>query len=242
MNLSSPALQAIKEEVLRCYPVEMCGLVVEGSFIACTNVHEDALNNFRIETEEFAQYVGKIDAIVHSHTAKQGLIYNYDIRTPSMNDVAMQKQVGVPFLIFGTNGSYVMEQVEYPKPFSNNYIGRPWMWFIHDCYSIVRDYYYFEKGVTLGEHKAIDLLNPFTALRTSYVHLLEEVGFSLQEPRDFVEGDILLMNSRLGGRKNHLGIVMDKGILHQLEMSVVHPMENFIGRVEGKLSYASYSN
>ena len=112
MNLSSLALQAIKEEVLRCYPAEMCGLLVNGSFIACNNTHEDDLYNFRIDTEEFAPYVGKIEAIVHSHTAKQGLIYNYDIRTPSMNDVAMQKQVGVPFLIFGTDGSYVMEHVE----------------------------------------------------------------------------------------------------------------------------------
>lgn len=242
MNLSSTAIQVIKEEVLRCYPAEMCGLLVEGSFIACTNVHEDALHNFRIATEEFAQYVGRIEAIVHSHTAKQGLVYNYDIRTPSMNDVAMQKQVGVPFLIFGTDGNCIMEHVEYPKPFNNNYVGRPWMWFIHDCYSIVRDYYYFEKKIVLSEHKAIDLLNPFTAMRTSYVPLLEEVGFNLQEPRAFMEGDILLMNSRLGGRKNHLGIVTAKGILHQLEMSVIHPMENFIGRVEGKLSYASYSN
>lgn len=210
-----PLSEDTKQEVLRNFPNESCGFIVDdGKFIPAQNQHVDKEHAFRISREDFVSVREnhKIKYIIHSHCrdpeTDYGMISKYDIRTPSAMDVATQKSLGIPFIIAGSDGETVLDDGVILDPSNRNrpLLGRNFIWYINDCWTMVRDYYWQKRKVDLGfHHHTFDWYNngegvvfPF------YKYFLERWGFVEIDESELQEGDIVVMG--IQGDYNHIGI------------------------------------
>lgn len=242
MDISQEVFEQIKQHTLSCYPNEMCGIIVDGSFVSITNIHEEPENNFTLSPIELVPYLGRITYIVHSHCRDIRKPEIFDLRTPSYPDTIGQKKSGIPWLIVGCEGVTVTEPLQIPRVKNNNYLERPFIWFISDCYSLVQDYYWFEFGIDLPDHKADEDYSNIRKLHNLFDNYIQEYGFiELSVNTKLQKGDILLLDNA-GHVRNHLGIYDGEGcILHQDMLSVKEQLEHFIGRFHKVLRYESKS-
>jgi len=231
--------QKIKYESLKCHPNEMCGVLIEEDFIPLANVSTNPEDSFKFASSSLIPYTGKIKAIVHSHCRNIKYPEILDTRTPSVADLQNQKKTGVPWLIITTEGFTVSEPLEFPRIPNNNYIGRPFIWFVNDCYSIVQDWYKFELGIDLPDHKALIDYKDLTHSSNLFLEHLEEYKFTkLVQIQDIQEGDILILNFK-GRMGNHLGIYTNGEVLHQDMLSVRVPFSNMVDKIDRILRYVS---
>lgn len=230
----------INEAAIACFPQEMCGLLTQDDFVLCPNVHPEPQSAFTISATALAPWAGKIIAIVHSHCREPRKYEVFDCRTPSLSDVEGQEQSGVPWLIVGTEGETCTEPLELPRTPSRNYIGRQFVWFIDDCYTIIQDFYQFEFGITLPPHLRQDFVsmrdwNHLFADHISNYGFVEVFGLE-----NLADGMVLLLDNGRG-KSNHLGIYFQGKVLHQGELSAWEPAEHFVGRIQRILKYVGTS-
>lgn len=241
IKLSATAKKAIDQYTLEKYPEEMCGILVEDSFIPITNEAINFLDEFLLSPREVALYVGKIQAVIHSHTydAKRPPIV--DICTPSVMDMLNQKSSEVPWFIVGSDGTVVTRELGIPRKPHRNYIGRPFIWFINDCYTLVQDYYMFELNIILPEHpmdKDYHNIGNYDRIIKDYI---KDFGFSETDSIDDMRNGDLLLLSRGVSNCNHIGVYHNGGVLHQGAVSVDVPFSTFIGRIHKVLKYDNIS-
>lgn len=209
MNWLTLAQQAeIREAAAASSDRETCGFVLtDGSVIEVANIADDPVNCFEISPAAYAanEQLG-IAGIWHSHL---------DLCAFSPKDQEVLVADPMPWAIYClANGQFVQCNPGAPAPF----LGRPFVYGIYDCYSLVSDMLQ-EMGVQMpswsrgfyGEWNE-PLFAPFDTEASS-------VGMpvSIGEQR---RGDILLFN--LGdhqGHTDHVGVFLDdKQFLH-------HPAE-----------------
>lgn len=236
IQLNSVQEDLIRQAALTAYPNEMCGLLTQNSFAECKNVSTDPTKGFAFNPLEFAQYFPKAIAVVHSHCRASNKPEIFDLRTPSYSDLIGQKRSAKPWLIVGTEGMSVTDPLQIPRIPSNQYLGRRFLWFINDCYSLVQDWYKFELGIELPDHQAKedyrDLRN-FSNLFTDYI---QSYGFTEISLGEITRGDLLLLDNA-GFEDNHLGIFTGTSVIHQDMISTEVPFETFIGRIKKVLRY-----
>jgi len=235
--VSEHQLKAIEEAALSVYPNEMCGFLTRDGFIRCENKADNPASEFRIDAVDYAKHHDKIVAVVHTHVPPRR--YSpLDPRTPSYTDVIVQRKSGIPWLIYACDGRRVgLEPVQLPRAPNPNYLNRPFIWWINDCYSIVQDYYRFELGIILPEHKIdVDHTNP-THMNDLFAGHIELFGFRETDVLDGIKNGDLLLLSNGGFRHNHLGIYHDGQVIHQLQLSVSQPLSDFYGRISKVLKY-----
>lgn len=238
MILNSTQKQKIIDYTLEAYPNEMCGVCTQDDFIQLKNASENPLTSFSFDPVEYAAVVSQVTAIVHSHTKDIYKLDIFDLRTPSPKDWHSQRTSGKPWLIVGTEGQNVSEPIQLPRTPSAEYLGRPFIWYVNDCYTLVQDYYRFEFGIILPPHPhKFDWTagGLFEDMVDDYV---AEIGLErVPVDRERVNGDIVVL-SRMGMSNNHLGIFHDGKILHQDEVSVEVPAYAFANRISQVLRYA----
>jgi proteasome lid subunit RPN8/RPN11 len=224
---------------LLCYPNEMCGLLTEDDFISIPNLSEEPRSNFKLDTKAMLPYLGGVKAIVHSHCKNPKLPSVLDERTPSIADMEGQKTSAVPWLIVSCDGSVVSSPLQIPREPNNNYIGREFIWYVSDCYTLVQDYYKFELNILLPDHKARE---DYRLLRNShnlFDAFIEEYGFVTKHNwADAVNGDLVLLNHK-GSVRNHLGIYHNGKIIHQDMLSVEIPFEQVLPYICEFLTYVA---
>lgn len=237
MILQADILNKIHDEILLRYPEEACGVITEDDFIPMENTHETPLVAFRLESSTLLPYLGKIKGIAHSHCRDVRKPEVFDTRTPSLEDIENQKLAGVPYYIFATEGQTVSTPLILPRVKNNILLGRPFIWFINDCYTLVQDYYLFNLGISLPDHKAdrdYKELKDFNNIFDSYVSEYDFIESS--NLKDLKNGDLFLLDNA-GGINNHLGIYHEGKILHQGMTSVEVPFEYFRGRLKKRFIY-----
>lgn len=227
----------LKSIILANYPNESCGLILDDwSIIECNNVSETPEKHFKIATEEFIPYIGKIKYIFHSHCIDPRKGSFLDPRTPSLTDMEMQKKTGVPWLIFATEGWTVTESIQIPRVPNNNYIERPFIWFINDCYTLVQDYYKFELGIELKEY----ILHDYRDVRKTdrvFDEYIVSYGFEeVYNLNNLTNGDLFIIDNS-GFTENHLAVYNKGYLLHQGLLSCQEPMENYMTRIKKRLRY-----
>lgn len=237
IKLTAKQTQQIKEHALACYPEEMCGLLTDDGFIPLNNTAENPKKEFRILEQDLIPYLGHISAIVHSHCYNSKKPEILDVRTPSAIDVKQQKLSNVPWLIVGTEGLTVTPHIQLPREPSNTFVGRSFMWFINDCYTLVQDYYKFNLGIELPDHKADVNYKDLKNHDNLFEQYITEYGFEVTSNiEDLKNGDLLLLNNGIASC-NHLGIYHEGQVLHQEEVSLTQPFAAFIGRINKVLKY-----
>lgn len=210
----------MRQYLIDNYPNEGCGLVYDGLFHACENLSEQKTDCFKIDKYEFMKAIKSstgLQAVVHSHPLTSAQDPYIHVCTPSAGDMNGQADTQVPWMIYATDGINISEPLTFPQPQTIPLLGREFIHGVHDCYSIVRDYYFQVKGIQLmnwardyqwWEQDGISM----------YTHHLPEMGFKEIYEHQIKEGDIVLM-CILGKDRvpNHAAIYLgDDVIVHHL--------------------------
>jgi cell wall-associated NlpC family hydrolase len=216
------------EHFLSQYPLESCGIISNGTFYRVNNVSSSPGDSFKMDDVELLklQMDYKIDAIVHTHcyTFERQPLHGLDARTPSTSDYINQKKTGVPWLIYALDGENVSKPVIFPQSYDTPLLGREFIYYVNDCYSIVRDYYYQNMGITLPELDNIGIDFSWEEGKKghdckNYYSYLQEWGFYEVSLDDIQIGDVIVMN--ILGTNNHIAVYSDNNtVMQQLVKNV----------------------
>ena len=227
MNWQEEALNHAKIED----PKECVGLLLnirgKEKYFPCRNLSMTAHQCFIIDPEDYvrADNIGEIKAIVHSHPVTPPF--------PSEADKLGCEQSKLPWHIVNPK----TEQWGYYEPcgYKPPLKGRPWVWGVTDCWSLVRDFYKEEKNIEL-----LDYERPVTPQEFNDVPLFERyaerTGFKELDPNETLKnGDILLM-SIMYNTLTHVAIFLDGDVLHHLtdRLSCKEPYSAWLQKCTGK--------
>ena len=218
-------------------PKESCGLLLEikgkEKYFPCKNLSTYSQQCFIIDPDDFvkAEETGNILAVIHSHPVTPPIASQADKISCENSDL--------PWHIVNPK----TEQWGYYEPsgYKPTLLGRPWVWGVTDCWSLVRDSYKQEKNIVLR-----DWDRPTTPQQFLQKPLFEScawrTGFrELRPDEKLINGDVLLM-SILSPTLNHVAIFLDGDVLHHLadRISCKEPYNQWLLKCTGKrYRYAS---
>jgi proteasome lid subunit RPN8/RPN11 len=194
-------------------PNECCGLVIiEGGrekYVPCANVSPEPRTTFTIDANDYnlADDRGEIIAIIHSHISIPP--------TPTDADRSSCEATGLPWLIVNpATGEWGGCE---PCGFQAPLVGRQHVWGVMDCWTVVRDWYDRERGITLMNvprqknfwHRGENPLG----------NNWKSAGFrALDEGEELEIGDVLLMQTGDSDVPNHVALYLGEDeILHHME-------------------------
>lgn len=198
-----------EQHALSCYPYESAGIIVavggKQQYIPCTNQSSTPKDNFKISAEHLAmaEDMGPIVGIVHSHINI--------LPQPSEADIASCEHHGVPWHIVaiwkepGDTDQYVHSWNSFkPTGFVYPLVGRSFHHGVLDCYTLVRDFYDREMGISLPDFYREDNWwdNPDSG--ELYMDNFKQAGF-VEVNDGPVYGDGILMQYR-SNKVNHGGV------------------------------------
>jgi proteasome lid subunit RPN8/RPN11 len=213
MQLSHETHNAFKEHVLRDFPNESCGLVIDGQYYPCKNASETPRKTFKIKGEERLSLElqhGPIQAVLHSHPylpndAQRFYADKYDPSWPSVFDQKNFIEDNCDWGIVSSDGDGISEIVWLSqKPVSLE--KRPFAWFVSDCYAVVRDWYSLNTNIQLP-----NFTRPWTFWKNSLNTRedgIQAIPYSEKLPTEKAQvGDMVVF--ALAGSKvpNHLGVI-----------------------------------
>lgn len=205
----SKIIADIREHAAACAPDECCGVAVvrrgKLRYVPCRNVLISSGDAFMISPEDYAaaEDQGAVVAIVHSHVNLPP--------EPSMADKVGIEGANLPWLIVNHPvGNYT---VTNPSGFVAPLIGRPFVHGVLDCYTIIRDWYARERGITLPDYDRPELWweQPgYDLYRENFAH----AGFVEISERELQPGDVILMKIA-AQRTNHGAIYLGDNLMLQ---------------------------
>lgn len=206
--------QAALAAAIEAAPRESCGLVVvvhgKERYWPCRNIAADDAD-FTICPGDYlaAVQAGSIVGVIHSHPKS--------FPQPTPADLASCEKWGVPWHVVSPhldppNGRWcTFEPTGYRAPL----IGRKWVWGVHDCWSLVRDWY-AEHGIQLRDFERPIDSNEFLK-KPLFDSLFASAGFHEVSRDEILPGNVALMSLRSAGL-NHVGVfTKDYRILHHVQ-------------------------
>jgi proteasome lid subunit RPN8/RPN11 len=201
---------------IECYPQESCGVIAGGLYRRCRNMAENPSEHFVICKEDYiaALEYGDIQAIIHSHPDESA--------KPSQADLSSCEETALPWAVISViNGEYSCAHWFEPSGYAAPFIGRNYVWGIHDCLSIVLDYYKRELSIDLGRFdRPCETWDKGS--EEIYANKLAENGFQkvIDGPKT---GDVILMQIGKSKVANHAAIYIENGILSTEPDHYPHP-------------------
>ena len=235
MNWKETALLHAKDQD----PKESCGLLLnikgKEKYYPRNNLSMTQHQCFIIDPIDYvkADNLGEIIAIVHSHPITPP--------TPSQADRISCEHSNLPWYIVNPKTEQWADLK--PEGYKPELCGRPWVWGITDCWSLVRDWYKEEKNIELVDYERS--MTPEEFLENPlFEKYAKNTGFrELANDEALKKGDVLLM-SILHPTLNHVAIFLGDMVLHHLadRLSCKEPYSEWLLKCTGKrYRYASES-
>lgn len=223
-EFSAETIQAIKAHALEAYPMESCGMILDGTYVPCANMAADPNNEFKIDPAIIATAGETLQAIVHSHP-------NGD-PSPSAADMESQMDMNCIFGIVPCNEIEVTAEISWWGDFrlEQSLIGQTFLHGINDCYTVVRGYYWQTKGIKLPEIPRD--VSWWEQGDNIYVENFIRCGFRVIQQNEVLQGDCFIGKVR-SPVSNHGGVVLDRGI-------ALHHLSNRLSRREPIARWAKY--
>jgi proteasome lid subunit RPN8/RPN11 len=192
-------------------PRECCGLihVVKGRrrYYPCRNIAATPDEHFILDPADYAaaEDLGEVVAVVHSHPVTQPI--------PSAADQIGCNNSGLPWVIVNPK-TETWGGCE-PAAFELPYVGREFVFGVVDCYSLVRDWYSREWGLTLADFDRRDRF--WERGENLYLDSYRSQGFRQVPFEELQYGDAILMQLS-ASLPNHAAIYLgDQQILHHVQ-------------------------
>lgn len=237
--MNKKTIEAIKEHARKEFPRESCGLIVavgrKEQYIPCENLADNA-DSFRLSAEDYAnaEDLGTIVALVHSHPNASA--------EPSEADRMACEESGLVWHILALNESEFGEiRTIKPCGYVVPLVGREFLHGVHDCYTIISDFYERERDIALKRWDRED--DWWNKGQNIYLERYEETGFrKLKEDETLQPGDVILMQIR-SPVPNHAAIFLgdtkltEAPNLHPIPDAMLHHM---YGRLSERVVYGGH--
>lgn len=175
--------EAAKHHTADAYPDEAVGIVERGAYVRLENRSEQPGEDVALNDNDLVR-VATADVFFHSHPDGIGC--------PSENDMRYQMQLGIPFVVmcWPLYDVFCWGETLPRAPL----LERGFRHGVHDCYSLLRDYYASERGITLMDQpRAWDWWSKKGG-RDLYREHFDAAGFRVIDREQATEpGDGLLM-------------------------------------------------
>ena len=226
MNWKEEALVHAKDQD----PKESCGLLLnirgKERYFPCRNLSMTSHQCFILDPEDYvkADSIGDITAVIHSHPTTPP--------TASQADQISCEQSKLTWHIVNPK----TETWGYCEPCGYNppLLGRPWVWGVTDCWSLVRDWYKQEKGITLKDWDRPTTPEQFLK-KPLFELCAKDTGFRMLSATEKLElGDLLFMSIMSSGL-NHVAIYLGDNVLHHLtdRLSCREPYSEWLFKCTG---------
>lgn len=240
MKLSAATLAQIHADAVYRYPKEACGLVLaDGSYRACDNLADDPTKAFRISSvERLLPHV----AVIHSHPYDNREQRRWPAEWPSTADMTAWLEDTIPWGIVACDGEGITQPVWLDEQNPEPLIGRTFIHGINDCYSVIRDWFRLERGITLRNFaRGMEWWNMGQDL---YSENFKKAGFIEIPVEEARAGDGLLM--RVHSRViNHAAVLVDDHtMLHHAwkHLSGTCPAANWYKQIVKAARYVGEEN
>lgn len=235
MTIQPKALAAFIEHARREYPRECCGVLVvkrgRHQYVPCSNM-AIGTEHFILPAADYAaaEEQGQPIAICHSHPGAPP--------EPSAADRTACEATGLPWHIVRVDDPAEGREPELytfqPSGYRAPLVGRPFAHGVLDCYTLIRDWYSQERGITLPDFPRRD--DWWLGEDNLYMRHFPEAGFAqVSDGHDGIQpqvGDVILMQVRSPRDPNHAAVYIDDGygwMLHHLH-----------GRLSSREVYGGY--
>lgn len=199
-------LQHARERVTE----EVCGLIisnrVKSRVLRGENVAVHKQVNFDLDPEVFLRVPDDWEVIGSYHSHPSGIV------TPSEADKAACEASNMPMhIVSHSNGHYYELK---PSGYKVPYLKRPYVLGVHDCWSLVKDWYAGELGIQLVDF--MDEREPYSRGDAVFLRNIEKAGFVDASKMPIKHGDLMLIQVGPKG-PNHSAVWLDSGrILHHV--------------------------
>jgi proteasome lid subunit RPN8/RPN11 len=192
--------EAAYTHAVEVYPQEAAGIVEHGAYVRLDNRSATPGEDVKLSDDELIR-VAQADVFFHSHPDALGV--------PSEHDMVYQKQLGIPFVVMclPTYDCFAWGDTLERAPI----IGRGFRHGVHDCYSLVRDWYREAGIVDLDEWPRG--WEWWTRGQNLYRDNFEATGFTpiaVSEATQPGDGLLFAFNFKV---PMHAAIVVDKDLL-----------------------------
>lgn len=216
MILSPEALQAFAAHAVAQYPREACGVVAGAAYVPCDNVAADPIRDFAITAQQMALIElerGPIEAVLHTHTYNAQRPREHP-EWPSHMDMDCWLKASTPWGIAATDGEGISQLVWLEDAKPAPYEGREFLWGVHDCYSLIRDWFKQERGITLNNYARE--WGHWNKGKSMYDDLFAKEGFVEITAKEAKVGDCVLMRYATRVTSHAAVITGTDQILHHL--------------------------
>lgn len=215
------AIAAWKTYAKSKFPEEACAFIdADGKLMPVDNIHEKPEESFEVSHKDYLKAGGAV-GFLHSHTQveAQDITRQTMIREhPSDIDMKTQMSMGIPWGISTCTGEDASDPIWWGDSLPiRPLVGRPFVWGINDCYSLVRDWHRLQ-GIEIPDYPRdigfwiADEDGPAVSM---YDDFFKEAGFERVYREDGpIPGDCFIC-CILSNVRNHAGVYIGNGqIVH----------------------------
>jgi proteasome lid subunit RPN8/RPN11 len=185
----------VKEHAIKDSPYEACGFVVvnglgEAIVMPCENQARNKRGMFVIDPRKHleAERLGHIAAFYHSHADAE--MIRPEAARFSREDLDISYETCLPALLYthpNDTWHFNLPATFTPSPL----LGRPFVWGVWDCYTLVRDYFLLNKKTVMGSYFPPE--NPSASSDFGYETLSKNENFHEIPLSEARKDDVLLL-------------------------------------------------